>query len=113
MVKVLDFGNSVTLCLGKNRFQVAVDWRNPGNGQAGQAGATSLSQLTGAFYFTDKNSLELMTKIIDQEDRVDVFYGTLTDLEYTITVTDTATGAVKTYKNPAGRYCGGLEVDAF
>lgn len=102
-----------TLCLGKNRFQVEVDWRNPGNGQAGQAGATPLSQLTGAFYFTDKNSLELMTKIIDQGDRVDVFYGTLTDLEYTITVTDTSTGAVKTYRNPAGRYCGGLEVDAF
>lgn len=102
-----------TLCLGKNRFQVAVDWRNPGNGQAGQAGAAPLSQLTGAFYFTDKNSLELMTKIIDQGDRVDVFYGTLTDLEYTITVTDTATGAVKTYRNPAGRYCGGLEIDAF
>lgn len=91
----------------------SVDWRNPGNGQAGQAGAAPLSQLNGAFYFTDKNSLELMTKIIDQGDRVDFFYGTLTDLEYTITVTDTATGAVKTYRNPAGRYCGGLEVDAF
>jgi hypothetical protein len=102
-----------TLCLGKNRFQVAVDWRNPGNGQGGQAGAAPISQLTGAFYFTDRNSLELMTKIIDQGDRVDFFYGTLSDLEYTITVTDTATGAVKTYRNPAGRYCGGLEVDAF
>lgn len=102
-----------TLCLQKNRFQVAVDWRNPGNGQGGQAGAAPLSQLTGAFYFTDRNSLELMTKIIDLGDRVDVFYGTLSDLEYTITVTDTATGAVKTYRNPAGRYCGGLEVDAF
>ncbi|HJX28104.1 MAG TPA: M12 family metallo-peptidase, partial [Thermoanaerobaculia bacterium] len=102
-----------TLCLLKNRFQVAVDWRNPGNGQGGQAGAAPLSQLTGAFYFTDRNSLELMTKIIDLGDRVDFFYGTLSDLEYTITVTDTASGAVKTYRNPAGRYCGGLAVDAF
>lgn len=102
-----------TLCLQKNRFQVAVDWHNPGNGQGGQAGAAPLSQLTGAFYFTDRNSLELMTKIIDLGDRVDFFYGTLSDLEYTITVTDTASGAVKTYRNPAGRYCGGLEVDAF
>ena len=28
-------------------------------------------------------------------------------------VTDTTTGAVKTYQNPAGRYCGGLDNSAF
>jgi hypothetical protein len=40
-------------------------------------------------------------------------YGTLSDLPYTIHVTDTRTGTVKTYRNEGGRYCGGLEVDAF
>jgi len=39
--------------------------------------------------------------------------GSLSNLEYTLTVTDTKTGAVKTYRNPAGRYCGGTEIDAF
>lgn len=102
-----------TLCLQNGRFQLTADWRNPGNNQAGQAGAVPLSQLTGAFYFSGPDSLELMTKILDQGDRVDFFYGALSDLEYTITVTDTRTGTVKTYRNNAGRYCGGLEVDAF
>jgi hypothetical protein len=54
-----------------------------------------------------------MTKIIGQGGRIDFFYGTLSDLEYTITATDTQTGTVKTYRNNAGRYCGGLAVDAF
>ena len=72
-----------------------------------------ISQLTGAFYFSAPDSLELMTKILDQGSRIDFFYGALSDLEYTITVTDTRTGTVKTYRNNAGRYCGGLEVDAF
>ena len=102
-----------TLCLQKGRFQVTVDWQNPGNGKGGQAGAAPLSQLTGAFYFESANSLELMVKILEQGDRVDFFYGTLSDLPYTIHVTDTLTGAVKTYRNEGGRYCGGLEVDAF
>lgn len=102
-----------TLCLKNGRFQVTSTWRNPANGQSGQAGAVPLSQVTGAFYFSGPDSLELMTKIIDQGDRIDFFFGTLSDLEYTIQVTDTRTGRAKTYRNNAGRYCGGLEVDAF
>jgi hypothetical protein len=102
-----------TLCLQKGRFQVTADWQNPGNGQGGQAGAVPLSPLTGAFYFEGANSLELMVKILDQGDRIDFFYGTLSDLPYTIHVTDTRTGDVRTYRNEAGRYCGGLQVDAF
>jgi hypothetical protein len=102
-----------TLCLQQGRFQVTVDWQNPGNGQGGQAGAVPLSQLTGAFYFDSASNLELMVKILDLGNRVDVFYGALSDLPYTLHVTDTRTGAVKTYRNEAGHYCGGLEVDAF
>lgn len=102
-----------TLCLKNGRFQVTAAWRNPANGQTGQAGAVPLSQVTGAFYFSGPDSLELMTKVIEQGNRIDFFYGTLSDLEYTIQVTDTRTGISKTYRNNAGRYCGGLEVDAF
>ncbi|HWM90510.1 MAG TPA: M12 family metallo-peptidase [Thermoanaerobaculia bacterium] len=100
------------LCLG-SRFQVAVDWSNPGNGTGGKAGVVSLSKVTGAFWFTDPGNLELMAKVIDYGDRIDFFYGTLSNLEYTVTVTDTKTGAVKTYRNPAGRFCGGQDGNAF
>ncbi|HWN42550.1 MAG TPA: zinc-dependent metalloprotease family protein [Thermoanaerobaculia bacterium] len=102
-----------TLCLLNNRFAVNVDWRNPGNGTSGTGGAVPVSGVTGAFYFTDAGNLELMAKVIDYGDRIDFFYGTLSDLEYTITVTDTNTGQAKTYHNAAGSYCGGLDGGAF
>jgi hypothetical protein len=102
-----------TLCLQKSRFQVTVDWQNPGNGQGGQAGAVPLSPLTGAFYFGDAGNLELMVKILDHGDRADFYYGTLSDLPYTIHVTDTQTGIVRTYRNEAGHFCGGLQANAF
>lgn len=104
--------SSKELCLG-DRFTVNVEWRNPGNGTSGQAVAVPFSKLTGAFHFGEPSNLELMAKIIDQGERIDFFWGALSDLEYTIQVTDTATGQVKTYRNAAGKYCGGLEVDAF
>lgn len=102
-----------TLCLLKDRFAVKVDWRNPGNGTGGTGGAVPISNVTGAFWFTDAGNLELMAKFIDYGDRIDFFYGTLSDLEYTITVTDTSSGQVKTYRNPAGNFCGGQEGNAF
>ena len=33
--------------------------------------------------------------------------------EYDVTVTDSASGSVKTYHNPAGTYCGGIDDTAF
>ncbi|MBV8202005.1 MAG: hypothetical protein JOZ15_15405 [Acidobacteria bacterium] len=102
------------LCLLNGRFSVAVDWSNPGNGQAGHAHPVSLaSDVTGAFYFTDPGNLELLVKLLQFPDRVAFFYGTLSNLDYTITVTDRSSGAVKSYHNPAGQFCGGLDNHAF
>lgn len=102
------------LCLLGGRFQLTVSWSNPGNNTSGQGGAVPLgSDITGAFYFTDRGNLELLAKIIDFGNRIAVFYGTLSDLAYTITVTDTQTGKVKTYTNAAGHFCGGLDNTAF
>ena len=42
-----------------------------------------------------------------------VFYGALSNVEYTLRVTDTATGKVKTYTNPAGRFASAGDSDAF
>jgi len=102
-----------TLCLLNNRFAVAVDWANPGNGQSGAGVAAPLSKLAGTFYFTDPTNVEMMVKLLQFPDRVAVFYGALSDLPYTIHVTDTATGAVKTYASTAGKLCGGLDNTAF
>jgi peptidyl-Asp metalloendopeptidase len=102
-----------TLCLGEGRFAVSVDWANPGNGTSGHGGAVPLSSVTGAFYFTDASNLELLGKIIDFGDRIAFFYGTLSDLDYTLNVQDTVNGTTKSYHNPGGTFCGGLDNHAF
>ncbi len=103
-----------TLCLQSDRFALSVAWANPGNGTHGQAGAVRLaSDVTGAFFFTDPSNLELLAKVIDLGDRVAVFYGALSDLDYTLTVTDTRSGQARTYHNQAGNFCGGLDNAGF
>ncbi len=42
-----------------------------------------------------------------------VFYGALSNVEYTITVTDTTTGVVKTYFNRSGDLASVADVNAF
>jgi hypothetical protein len=42
-----------------------------------------------------------------------LFYGALSNVEYTLTVTDTATGAVRTYHNPGGTFASVADVSAF
>jgi len=44
---------------------------------------------------------------------LDSVYGALSDLPYTIQVTDTLNGAVKSYQSTAGKLCGGLDNTAF
>ncbi|HEY8019448.1 MAG TPA: hypothetical protein VIH93_00010 [Thermoanaerobaculia bacterium] len=102
-----------TLCLLNGRFTVTVDWSNPGNGTSGQAVAGTLSKLVGTFYFTDPSNVELMTKVVQFPDRIAFFYGALSDLPYTIHVTDNASGTTKTYNSTAGTLCGGLDNSAF
>lgn len=102
-----------TLCLLQGRFAVEVDWRNQGNDTSGQGGAAALSNLTGTFTFGDRSNVELMVKMLNFGDRVALFWGALSDLEYTLKVTDTATGQVKSYRSTAGRLCGGLDNNAF
>jgi hypothetical protein len=106
-------GDQDTLCLLNQRFAVTVTWMNQYNGTSGKASAQALSDLTGAFSFTDASNFELLFKMLNFGDRVAVFYGTLSDLQYMATVTDTLTGQVKTYVNPPGHYCGGLDNNAF
>jgi hypothetical protein len=105
--------NENTICLLNRRFAMTMTWHNQFNNTSGAGGAVPVSDLTGAFFFTDKSDLELVAKVIDFGDRIAVFYGSLSNLEYDLTVTDTSTGVQKTYNNPPGQYCGGLDNTAF
>jgi hypothetical protein len=105
--------SSSTLCLLNRRFAVNVDWMNQFNGDSGLGSPRSLSDQSGLFSFTDPTDVELVMKVVDFGDRTAFFWSALSDFEYDLTVTDTIGGTSKTYHNPAGNYCGGLDNNAF
>ena len=108
--------NATTLCLNASRFRVQVTWRVPSQGTSGVGNGIALTGDTGEFWFFSANNIELVIKVVDGRafnDRFWVFYGALSDVEYTITVTDTTNGAVKTYTNPSGNLASVADVTAF
>ncbi len=103
------------LCLANGRFQVEVDWRDFG-GRTGAGRAVPLTNDTGAFWFFDAANLELVVKVLDgngTNGHFWVFYGALSNVEYTLTVTDTTTGAARRYVNSAGRLASVGDTQAF
>ena len=108
--------DSTTHCLNNNRFKVQVNWRVPAQGTSGPGIAVPLTGDTGEFWFFSSNNIELVIKVVDGRalnDKFWVFYGALSNVEYTITVTDTATGAVKTYFNPFNNLASVADTSAF
>ena len=107
---------SLTLCLNNGRFKVEVSWRVPSQGTSGVGTAVPLTGDTGYFWFFSSNNVELVIKALDGtpvNGQFWVFYGALSDVEYTITVTDTATGAVKTYVNKSGNLASVADTSGF
>ncbi len=99
-----------------SRFKVSVAWRAPSQGTSGVGTAGALTGDTGTFWFFSSNNLELIIKVLDGRainNHFWVFYGALSNVEYTITVTDTQTGVVKTYTNPDGNLASAADTLAF
>ncbi len=109
-------GSSV-LCLGPSgRFHARVAWTNPNNGDTGAGHALPLTGDTGAFWFFGDQNLELMIKVLDGTSvnlRYWLYSGSLSNVEYTLTVTDTLTGVERAYHNPAGQFASFADVMAF
>ncbi len=105
------------LCLGDGqRFSVQVSWKNPYTGETGTGKSEPLTGDTGAFWFFDPANLEVMIKVLDGRlvnGNFWVFYGSLSNVEYTVTVTDTTTGARKAYHNAPLQLASQADVDAF
>ncbi|HJX29194.1 MAG TPA: hypothetical protein VJ885_14890, partial [Thermoanaerobaculia bacterium] len=107
--------NANNLCLFDNRFRVSVDWRTQA-GATGKGTAIPASSESGTFWFFGPENVELVVKVLDGRplnDKFWFFYGALSDVQYTITVTDTATGTVKRYRNAQGNLCGMGDTAAF
>ncbi len=108
--------DALSLCLTASRFKVSVTWRAPSQGTSGVGTAGALTGDTGTFWFFSSNNLELIIKVLDGRginNHFWVFYGALSNVEYTITITDTETGVVKTYVNPDGHLASVADVLAF
>jgi hypothetical protein len=98
--------NSTTHCLLGGRYRVTATFTPP-SGQGGDAQALqpAVTSDTGLFWFFSANNIEIIIKVVSGcgfNSRVWVFSGGLTNVAYTITVTDTVTGISKTYSNPQG-----------
>ena len=108
--------NATTLCLNASRFKVQVAWQVPAQGTSGVGNGVTLTTDTGEFWFFSANNIELVVKVVDGRafnNKFWVFYGALSNVQYTITVTDTSNGAVKTYQNPDGNLASVADVSAF
>ncbi|HEX6861822.1 MAG TPA: ELWxxDGT repeat protein, partial [Thermoanaerobaculia bacterium] len=107
--------SAARLCLNGNRFAVEVSWKDFSN-NTGTGKAVALTGDTGYFWFFDAANVELVLKVLDGRpvnNKFWVFYGALSSVEYTVTVTDTETGAIKTYQNPSGRLGSVADTTAF
>jgi hypothetical protein len=113
-LQILD-GSPLHLPLQGDRFQVTVRWTDHA-GNSGDGRAAPLSDDSGYFWFFGPQNVELLVKVLDGRavnGNFWVFYGSLSDVAYTLTVTDTLTGATKTYTNPAGQLASRADTSAF
>jgi hypothetical protein len=114
-------GNELALLDG--RFEIVLSATNPRDGRVGEGTAIAQGDRFGYFslpaFTGDPNFPEVCVKMIDATSLNGafwLFHTGLTHLSYTLTVTDSVTGAVRTYQNgstDATRYCGGADTRAF
>lgn len=93
---------STNLCLNNARFKVEATY-NTGTA-SGAASASGMTGDTGYFWFFAATNVEVLVKVVDGRGvngKFWVFAGGLTNVDTLIKITDTQTGAVKTYRNPA------------
>ncbi|MXX77101.1 MAG: hypothetical protein F4210_02260 [Holophagales bacterium] len=111
------------LCVLDDRFAIELRFIDPNITDPGSNPETIAGVIpylttgeTAFFWFFDPANIELAAKMLDGRalnGRFWLIYGGLSDVEYTLTVTDTVTGTVKTYRNESGSVCGRIDTDAF
>ncbi len=106
-----------TMCLNDGRFQLEVAWR-VANGNTGTGKVVDVASAdSGLFYFFNSDNWEMLVKVLNGcgiNNRFWVFAAATTDVEYTLTVTDTTTGESKEYFNPLGQASPAItDTDAF
>ncbi len=91
-------------CLGE-RFRVSVDWQIP-DGTQGHGRMRALTSDSAVSTFFDPQNVEIILKVLNAcavNNRYWVFAAGMTNVEYTLTVTDTQTGKTWSFDNPMNR----------
>lgn len=105
-----------TLYLADGRFRIEVAWTDfEGNSGPGLVSPFRTGD-TGIFYFFDRDNLELSVKVLDGRpinSAFWVFYASLTNVQFELTVSDTASGSLRTYFNDSGRFASNGDTGAF
>jgi hypothetical protein len=97
------------------RFQTSVAWTAP-DGTSRTGNLSYISGQTAGFWFFSPDNIEVVVKVLDGRafnGKFWVFYGSLTTEQFTLTVTDTLTGAIKTYTNAQGQMSSAADTNAF
>lgn len=110
---VVDVDNAVAttcppnvLCLHDGRFEASVQFRVPDELVNRTAVPGDLSRQSGTFHYFDPTNAEMLVKVLDAcsvNAHFWVFLAAATNVEYTLQVTDTESGATRTYSNPQGQ----------
>lgn len=101
-----------TLPLLSGRFEVTMDWRSSAGSGFQPARLLSSTDNAGNLYFNNPNNAELLIKVLNAcslNNRYWVFYAATTNVQFTITVTDTLRGVTKTYTNPLNNPAGPIQ----
>lgn len=100
-----DCFDKTVLCLNGDRFEVEMNSRDLVGG-SGSATALPRTDDSGLFFFFDPDNWEMLVKVLDGCDfnqHYWIFAAASTDVEYTLSVTDTQTDQTRTYRNELGR----------
>jgi photosystem II stability/assembly factor-like uncharacterized protein len=103
------------LFFGGGRFTASIVWTDF-LGQTGSGQAAVWTDDSGFFWFFDPNNVEVMVKLLDARSyngHYWVFVGSLSNVEFTLTLRDEFTGAVRTYHNPLGSFASFGDLGAF
>jgi hypothetical protein len=122
-LKAAPNAESSTIRLLNNRFEVRMRYRIPftvpaGEGYMNARSIASSPTTETAVFFFDENvgSGEWMVRFSDARpfvDRIDLFHGGLSDVEFTIEVLDTQTGQRKEYHKPPFSLLGQVDRDTY
>ena len=104
-----------TVCLGGGRLEVIAEFQTADSTQR-RGNAVPITAESTAFWFFDPDNLEVVVKVVDGcivNSRAWVFTTGLTDVDVNIIVTDTLTGASKSYVSTSGAFRPIFDTNAF